>query len=91
MRQFMNRHAIAAIVAALLLSACATAPGRNDDPFEPVNRAMFDFNEVADKFVMKPVADAYVAVVPKLVRTGVSNVLNNIDDFFSGVNSLLQG
>jgi len=29
--------------------------------------------------------------VPKLVRTGVSNFFNNIDDLFSGINALLQG
>jgi phospholipid-binding lipoprotein MlaA len=29
--------------------------------------------------------------VPQLIRTGVSNVFNNIDDLFSAVNGLLQG
>ena len=52
---------------------------------------MFEVHEVADKYVMKPVVDVYIAVVPKLVRTGVSNFFNNIDDLFSGVNALLQG
>jgi phospholipid-binding lipoprotein MlaA len=80
----------AAIGALALLSGCATMRSPVD-PLEPVNRAMFEVNEVADKWVMKPVADAYVAVVPQLIRTGVSNVFNNIDDLFSGVNALLQG
>ena len=52
---------------------------------------MFEVHEVADKYVMKPVVDVYTAVVPKLVRTGVSNFFNNFDDLFSGVNALLQG
>jgi phospholipid-binding lipoprotein MlaA len=72
------------------LAGCAAAPSR-DDPLEPMNRAMFEVHEVADKFVMKPVVDVYTAVVPKLVRLGVSNFFNNIDDLFSGINALLQG
>jgi phospholipid-binding lipoprotein MlaA len=87
-------HAAVARVAALgllaLLGGCATMHAQVD-PLEPVNRAMFDFHETADQYVMKPIADAYTAAVPKLIRTGVSNVFNNIDDFFSGVNALLQG
>lgn len=81
----------ATAAAALALAAgCATVHSQVD-PLEPMNRALFEFNEVADKFVMKPIADGYVALVPKLIRTGVSNVLNNIDDLFSGINGLLQG
>ena len=79
-----------AVVATAALAGCAAAPSQVD-PFEPANRAMFEVHEVADKYVMKPVVDVYTAVVPKLVRTGVSNFFNNIDDLFSGVNALLQG
>jgi phospholipid-binding lipoprotein MlaA len=94
----------AAVAAVALVAGCATVPPSSpsssspsssapspDDPFEPANRAMFEFNEVADKYVVKPVIDAYTTVVPQFLRTGVSNVFNNIDDFFSGVNALLQG
>jgi phospholipid-binding lipoprotein MlaA len=80
----------AAVLALAALAGCAGAPSK-DDPFEPVNRAMFEVHEVADKVVFKPAIDLYTAVVPKLIRTGVSNVFNNIDDLFSGVNALLQG
>ena len=72
------------------LAGCASAPSQVD-PLEPANRAMFEVHEVADKYVMKPVVDVYTAVVPKLVRTGVSNFFNNFDDLFSGINALLQG
>ena len=79
-----------AVIATAVLAGCAAAPSR-DDPFEPMNRAMFEVHEVVDTTVMKPLIDVYTAVVPKLVRTGVSNFFNNIDDLFSGVNALLQG
>jgi phospholipid-binding lipoprotein MlaA len=87
----MNMRAVVALLAALLLSACASAPGRVDDPFEPFNRAMYAVNKPIDDHVMRPIAQAYVDYVPKLVRQGVSNVFGNIDDLFSGINSLLQG
>ena len=86
----MKMRAYAAIVAALLLSACASTPGRIDDPLEPVNRAMYAINKPIDDHVMRPIAQAYVDYVPRLVRLGVSNVFGNIDDLFSGINGLLQ-
>jgi phospholipid-binding lipoprotein MlaA len=91
MRQWaalVNR--VLGVMAVAGLAGCASAPS-HVDPLEPANRAMFEVHEVADKYVMKPVVDVYTAVVPKLVRTGVSNFFNNFDDLFSGINALLQG
>ena len=82
---------MASAAAALLLAACASAPGRVDDPFDPLNRAMYAINKPIDDHVMRPIAQAYVDYVPQLVRQGVSNVFGNIDDLFSGINGLLQG
>jgi len=86
----MKMRTFAAIVAALLLSACASAPGRVEDPFEPVNRAMYAINKPIDDHVMRPIAQAYLDYVPALIRQGISNEFSNIDDFFSGINGLLQ-
>ena len=83
---------LGAVAAMLVLSGCATTGGgRADDPFEPVNRAMYAINEPIDKHVLKPIAQAWVDYVPVIIRTGVSNYFNNIDDLFSAVNGLLQG
>jgi phospholipid-binding lipoprotein MlaA len=81
---------VAAIALAALLGGCATT-GSKVDPLEPMNRAMFEVHDVVDGNVIKPLAEAYVAVMPGLVRTGLSNFYNNIDDLFSGINGLLQG
>jgi phospholipid-binding lipoprotein MlaA len=81
---------VAVTLAAALLTGCAAGPSR-DDPFEPMNRALYEFHDTVDTAVVKPVAQAYIDVVPQLIRTGVSNVFNNIDDLFSAVNGLLQG
>jgi phospholipid-binding lipoprotein MlaA len=89
----MKRTRVAALAAttALLLGAIGAARGQVYDPLEPMNRAIFTFNDTVDRAVVKPVAQAYVDVVPRLVRTGVSNVFGNLSDAFSAINNLLQG
>jgi phospholipid-binding lipoprotein MlaA len=79
-----------AVALALMLGACAAAPNK-DDPFEPWNRAMYEVHEAVDGTVIKPIAQAYVAYMPELIRTGVSNFFGNIDDFFTGINNVLEG
>lgn len=75
-----------------LLSACASVPGgpTEGDPFESYNRAMFNFNEGFDKYLLKPVAEGYNSVMPSPVKTGVSNFFSNLDDLFVIINDLLQ-
>ena len=73
------------------LSGCATSGGNPSDPLEPLNRAMFSFNDTLDDAVMKPVAKTYRAVLPGVVRTGVSNFFSNIEDVWISVNQVLQG
>jgi len=80
-----------ALVFAVLLSACASTPGRPYDPFEASNRVMYAINDPLDKYIAKPIAQAWVDYVPSIIRQGVSNYVNNIDDLFSGINGLLQG
>jgi phospholipid-binding lipoprotein MlaA len=46
---------------------------------------------VIDGNVVKPIAKAYVDYTPRLLRQGVTNFMNNVDDLFSAVNGLLQG
>ncbi len=78
------------VPALALLGGCATTASRVD-PLEPANRALFEVHEVVDGNVVRPLAEAYVDYVPEPLRIGVSNFYNNIDDFFSGINGLLQG
>ena len=80
------------VCAGLLLAGCATAPGANPrDPWEPMNRGVFEFNETFDEVAFKPVAVAYKAVTPRLVRAGVTNFFNNLGDGWSLFNNILQG
>lgn len=82
-----------ALACALVLSGCATTdPDFADprDPLETFNRAMYDFNDVLDNVLFKPLARGYNAITPAPVNRGVTNFFNNIDDVTSAVNNLLQ-
>ncbi|PIR34472.1 MAG: hypothetical protein COV36_00685 [Alphaproteobacteria bacterium CG11_big_fil_rev_8_21_14_0_20_44_7] len=61
------------------------------DPIEPVNRAIFEFNNVVDGVLLKPVAQIYEGVVPQWGRDRVSNVLYNLSEPIIMINSALQG
>lgn len=83
---------IAAVCAALALGGCASTAALNPaDPFEPANRAVFEFNDGVDRAFVKPVAQAYRAVLPQPVRNGVRNFYGNLWDPWIGLNNLLQG
>src|SRR4051812_22135640 len=63
--------AIATLPPGVLLAGCvAMAPGQRspDDPLEPLNRAVFDVNTALDDSLIRPVAEAYRAIVPVFVR-----------------------
>lgn len=81
--------------ASLLLAAgCAsTHPGtatEAHDPLEPMNRAVFEFNRVTDRVILKPLSSVYITVVPEAPRQGVSNVMRNLREPWVFLNDLLQ-
>lgn len=79
------------MVAITGLAGCATGPERKaSDPLEPVNRAVFSFNESLDRHVARPVATGYRNVTPQPVRTAVSNFFSNLGDIGNFANNLLQ-
>lgn len=74
-----------------VLTGCASAPaGDPNDPLEPFNRRVYQFNDALDVAVIKPVATAYQDVLPAPVRLGVRNFFANLQDAWSGVNNALQ-
>ena len=82
------------LLAGLALTGCATLPsGKPDprDPWERMNRSTHAFNDAIDRAVARPVAKAYVKVAPRFVRTGISNVFNNLNTLNTIVNDMLQG
>lgn len=86
---------VAGLMRALLmgLALCATAAQAQQqaDPWEGYNRWVFEFNDDADRLIIRPVARGYDAVMPEFGRVGVNNFFSNFYDFNGALNALLQG
>lgn len=94
------------LLAGTFLSGCATskmAEGGSEqsaakadvddtnDPFEGFNRAIYLFNDKADRYVLKPIAQGYQTITPAPVRKGVSNFFSNLREPIVFLNNALQG
>ena len=80
------------LVAALTLSSCAGKPGDGtNDPFETVNREIFDINMSLDKAILRPITQAYVDVVPDPIRDMVNNLLFHLKEPVTLASDILQG
>lgn len=69
-----------------------TARGKppKSDPLQSVNAASFEAVQSVDDAIVAPIALGYEAKVPKPVRSGLHNVLNNLSEPINFVNYLLQ-
>lgn len=82
---------LCACSALLLLQACSTVQHADArDPWESMNRSVYNFNEAVDNAAIKPAAKAYKAVLPRPVRTGIHNFLGNLSDVWTLANTALQ-
>ncbi len=61
------------------------------DPFEPLNRATFQFNDKFYFWILKPVATVYKAAVPQGLRVWLKNFFYNLETPVRVANCLLQG
>ena len=60
------------------------------DPLEDINRAIFSFNNVADRIILEPAAKGYKKLPPP-VQSGLGNFINNLKLPLVAINQLLQG
>lgn len=77
------------------LSACASAPQQAESPaavdkFEGLNRKVFAFNDTLDRWLLKPTAKGYRAVVPGPLKSGIGNFFDNLGEVSNIVNNGLQ-
>ncbi|MDQ2139882.1 VacJ family lipoprotein [Alcaligenaceae bacterium B3P038] len=61
------------------------------DPWERFNRKMHSFNNVLDRFVLRPVSVGYDRITPDPVQSGVSRFFGNLRLPATAVNQALQG
>jgi phospholipid-binding lipoprotein MlaA len=82
------------------LSACATAPQdpvereiyeEANDPAQPLNEAIFEFNLALDKAIIRPIAYVFDAVFPTLVKDSVRNFVRHLRTPVILANNLMQG
>ncbi|WP_029011159.1 MlaA family lipoprotein [Azospirillum halopraeferens] len=62
-----------------------------NDPLEPINRAIFGFNEAADILILEPAANSYRLLVPDPLRDAVQAFILNLLSPLVIANELLQG
>jgi phospholipid-binding lipoprotein MlaA len=74
----------------LVLIIVPSTYASDDDPLEPMNRAIFEFNEIVDDNVLKPIAKGYKYVTPDPVEVGISNFFSNLGEIGTITNDLLQ-
>ena len=83
------------IVCFLAISGCSSTPvakgGDPRDPIEPINRVFWNFTwDYTDKYISKPAAIAYTTHTPVLLRSGLYNMANNLNEPSSIINNLFQ-
>ena len=80
---------------ATAMVGCASLPAgvqpSPQDPWEPFNRSVFEFNEGLDAYVLKPVVAGYRFVLPEFMRDGIYNFFSNYSDIYTALQNLLQG
>lgn len=92
----------ASVFALTLVAGCATPPPADDkeamaeweqvnDPLEPMNRTIFEFNQAVDKALLKPLAQGYRWAVPQFGRDRVRDFVRNLRAPVIFVNDVLQG
>ena len=63
----------------------------NIDPFEDINRIVFNISDDLDQAVLRPAAEFYSEYTPLFFKNGITNVFSNLSEVDTIVNQLLQG
>ena len=80
-------------IVSLVASTASIAADRTvnpNDPYEPFNRVMYNFNDLMDRVILKPVAKLYNKIMPIPLRKGISNIFANLDNIPTVANDVLQ-
>lgn len=60
------------------------------DPYENFNRNSYRMNDTLDKNFVRPATVWYITYIPGAIRSGVQNFFNNLRDFVTLGNDILQ-
>lgn len=69
----------------------ADEPDDGGDPLEPVNRFLFEFNEIFQLVILRPATGMYQHLIPPVVREAIGHMIDNLKSPVIVANDLLQG
>lgn len=75
----------------LKVNATASQADNVKDPFQPINRQVFEFNDYLDRNFARPLAVQYKEKVPTDVRGSYRGFRKNLGEPWNAVNQLAQG
>jgi phospholipid-binding lipoprotein MlaA len=60
------------------------------DPWEGLNRSMYNFNYSFDNYLFLPVVNGYEYITPDFIEDGITNFFKNLGEIRNFINSALQ-
>ena len=87
----MDRTSVAATAQQSAAVVAEVAETDYNDPLEPVNRVILEFNEFVQALILRPIAEIYVLLLPDFAREAIHNALNNLSTPIVLANDILQG
>ncbi|MDI2594881.1 VacJ family lipoprotein [Pseudomonas sp. N3-W] len=88
--RWSNHLAQLCVCASVLLVPFAAQAASEDDPWESVNRPIYQFNDFVDTYALKPIAQGYDYVTPQFLEDGIHNMFRNVGDVTNLFNNVLQ-
>jgi len=63
---------------------------QTQDPWVSVNKQVFIVNDYFDQLLLQPISSSYMLLTPAIIRRGISNFFNNVQDINIAANNFLQ-
>tara|TARA_B100000161_G_C33516835_1_gene399123 strand:+ start:222 stop:950 length:729 start_codon:yes stop_codon:yes gene_type:complete len=79
------------IVAVFILHSEDNDEDNNIDPYENLNRVVFDVSDSLDQNLLRPTAQVYSDYTPLFLKDTVTNFFSNLGEIDTAINQLLQG
>lgn len=73
------------------LVACANKSKHAQDPLEPMNRGIYQFNKGMDNLYILPITRTYNKLIPLPAKKSAGNFIQNINEVPTFINDILQG
>jgi len=88
--RWSNPLAQLCVCAGVMLVPFVAQAATEEDPWESVNRPIFQFNDFVDTYALKPLAQGYEYVTPQFLEDGIHNMFRNVGDITNLANNILQ-